>query len=160
MSFNRRTERDGISAAKPEINWHATAVALVAALMFLMATTSGCGKPAHQLETAPVRGIVTLDGKPLPSGYVVVPTTRGRMASGKIQPDGSFVLSTYEDGDGAQVGTHPVIVNEVPPDEFSLDPEERVAIPNRYTSAGTSGLSVDVKPGEDNVLNLELITEK
>jgi hypothetical protein len=119
----------------------------------------GCGRPAHQLETAPVYGTVTLDGNPLPSGYVVVPTARGRMASGKIQPDGSFVLSTYEDGDGAQVGTHPVVVNEVAPDEFSSIPvQNRVPIPPRYASAGTSGLQVTVKPGEENVLELTLIS--
>ena len=41
------------------------------------------------------------------------------MASGKIQPDGTFVMTTYDEGDGVQVGTHPVIVNELPPDEFS-----------------------------------------
>ena len=129
-------------------------------LAIVVVATSGCGKPAYQLETAPVRGTVTLDGKPLPSGYVVVPTTRGRMASGKIQPDGTFVLSSYEDGDGAQVGTHPVIVNEVPPDEFSPNTQQRVPIPPRYTSAGTSGLSVEVKPGEDNVLELKLTTNE
>ena len=117
----------------------------------------GCGRPAYQLETASVRGKVTLDGRPLPSGYVVVPTARGRMASGEIQSDGTFVLSTYEQGDGAQVGTHPVVVNEVPPDEFADVPEERrVRIPTRYTSAGTSGLTVDVKSDEDNFLELKL----
>jgi hypothetical protein len=127
-------------------------------LAVLVAAASGCGKPAYQIETAPVRGMVTLDGRPLPSGYVVVPTTRGRMASGKIKPDGSFVLSTYEEGDGAQVGTHPLIVNEVPPDEFSPKTGEHVPIPSRYASAGTSGLTTEVKPGEDNILTLELTT--
>lgn len=120
----------------------------------------GCGKPSYQLDTAPVRGTVTLDGGPLPSGYVVVPTTRGRMASGRIAPDGTFVLTTYDDGDGAQVGTHPVVVNEVPPDEFSSVPRQnRVRIPERYSSAGTSGLEVTVKPDEENVLNLQLTTQ-
>lgn len=119
----------------------------------------GCGKPAYQLETAQVRGTVTLDGRPLPSGYVVVLTTRGRMASGKLRPDGTFELTTYKEGDGAQVGTHPVVVNEVPPDELSSIPtQNRVPIPARYATAGTSGLQVIVKPGEDNVLDLNLTT--
>jgi hypothetical protein len=132
---------------------------LVAALTVAATLYYGCGKPAHQLETAPVHGKVTLDGQPLASGYVVVPTARGRMASGKIQPDGSFVMTTYEEGDGVQVGTHPVIVNEPPPDEFSPVPAgERVPIPTRYTSAGTSGLTVEVKPDEDNFLELNLTT--
>ena len=121
----------------------------------------GCGKPAYQLETAPVSGTVTLDGRPLPSGYVVVPAAKGRMASGKIQPDGTFVLTTYDEGDGAQVGTHPVIVNELPLDEFSSVPkEQRMPIPARYGSAGTSGLSIEVKPGEDNFLELTLTTKQ
>jgi hypothetical protein len=136
---------------------HRSVVALATALAVV--TMIGCGRPAHQLETAAVRGQVTLDGQPLPSGYVVVPTARGRMASGKIQPDGTFVLSTYEEGDGAQVGTHPIVVNEVPPDEFSSVPaQDRVPIPARYASAGSSGLQVIVKPGEENVLELKLTT--
>jgi hypothetical protein len=129
-------------------------------LAILVVVSVGCSKPGYQLETAPVRGTVTLDGQPMTSGYVVVPTTRGRMASGKIELDGTFVLSTYEDGDGAQVGTHPVIVNEVPPDEFSPNTDERVPIPPRYTSAGTSELTVDVQLGEDNVLELKLTTKQ
>jgi hypothetical protein len=123
-------------------------------------TLAGCGKPAYQLETAPVRGTVTLDGQPLSSGYVVVPTARGRMASGKIAPEGTFVLTTYDEGDGAQIGTHPVVVNEVPPDEFSsVPPQHRAKIPERYSSAGTSGLTVTVKADEENVLDLRLTTQ-
>jgi hypothetical protein len=118
---------------------------------------AGCGRPSYELEVAPVSGTVTLDGKPLPSGYVVVPTSKGRMASGEIQPDGSFVLTTYEKGDGAQVGTHPVVVNEVPPDEFSRVKRPRgPPIPEKYTRAGTSGLQVDVKADEENFLELQL----
>jgi hypothetical protein len=127
----------------------------------LIACLMGCGKPAYHLEIALVSGTITLDGQPLPSGYVVVPTSRGRMASGRIQPDGSFVLSTYELGDGAQVGTHPVIVNEVPIDEFSAEPRIKgPKIPARYGQAGTSGLQVEVKPGEDNRLELQLTSKK
>jgi hypothetical protein len=130
-----------------------------AAASFVACAIAGCGKPSYQLETAPVRGVVTLDGQPLPSGYVVVPTAKGHMASGKIQSDGTFVLTTYEEDDGAQVGTHPVVVNEIPVDEFSPIPKtQRVAIPTRYTRAGTSGLQVEVKSGEDNFLELKLTT--
>lgn len=83
------------------------------------------------------------------------------MASGQIQSDGKFVMSTYEHGDGVQVGSHAVVVNEVPPDEFSGMPaERRVRIPQRYASAGTSGLTIDVKSGEDNFLELKLTSEE
>jgi hypothetical protein len=122
-----------------------------------VAWLTGCGRPSYQLETAPVRGTVTLDGQPLPSGYVFVTTLRGRMAKGKIQPDGTFTLSTYSEGDGAQVGTQTVIVTPVPPDERA---QKRVPIPERYGRAGTSGLTIDVKPGAENVIELKLTTDK
>jgi hypothetical protein len=120
----------------------------------------GCGRGAHELETAPVRGTITLDGEPVTSGYIVVPTAKGRMASAKIEPDGSFVFSTYRKGDGVQVGTHPVTVNEVPRDEFSSVPANlRVTIPERYKSAGTSGLTVEVKPGERHTVEFKMFRE-
>lgn len=120
----------------------------------------GCGRKAHELETSPVRGTITLDGQPVTSGYIVVPTPKGRMASARIEPDGTFVFSTYRKGDGVQVGTHPVTVNEVPRDEFSSVPENlRVTIPERYKSAGTSGLTVEVKPGEKHVVKFELFSD-
>jgi hypothetical protein len=130
------------------------------AALAVLAATAGCGRPAHQLETAPVSGSITLDGEPLPSGYVVVPTAKGRMASAKIQPDGTFVFTTYKKGDGVQVGIHPVTVDEVPRDEFSSVPANlRLPIPERYKSAGTSGLTVEVKPGEKNRIELHLVSK-
>jgi hypothetical protein len=118
----------------------------------------GCGKPSYQLETAPVTGTVTLDGQPLPSGYVTLVTSHGRMSSGTIQADGTFALSTYKHGDGGRVGTHPVIVTPVPPDQATSG--KRVPVPDRYTKAGTSGWTFEVKPGEDNVLKLEMTTKE
>ena len=158
MRTMRTTERAGPAAGRA---WMVAILGPLVAPLLLLAGVVGCGRPAYQLETAPVHGKVTLDGEPLPSGYVVVPTARGRMASGAIQPDGSFVLTTYDEGDGVQVGTHPVVVNEVPPDEFSsVAAPQRVSIPPRYTSAGTSGLQVEVKAGEENFLLLELMREE
>jgi hypothetical protein len=117
---------------------------------------AGCSRPSYQLQTAPVSGKVTLDGQPLTSGYVVIPTAKGRMASGRLQPDGTFVMTTYDEGDGAQVGTHPVIVNPIPLDEYAPPGQKRVPIPEQYTRAGTSGITIDVKPDEDNYLEINL----
>ncbi len=130
-------------------------------LVATLVAIAGCGRRAHELETSPVRGTITLDGKPVTSGYIVVPTARGKMASARIEPDGSFVFMTYRKGDGVQVGTHPVTVSEVPRDEYSsVPPELRVAIPERYKSAGTSGLMVEVKAGEKKVVKFEMFREE
>ncbi len=76
----------------------------------------------------------------------------GKPATGVVQDDGSFVLSTYGNNDGAVVGKHqvmfsPIMVGpETPADKptpspyFGLQPEPR---------------EVDIQPGS-NELTLEL----
>jgi hypothetical protein len=118
----------------------------------------GCGDSSHELETAPVSGQVTLDGKPVTSGYVIVMPPKGRMARGPIQRDGTFVMGTYASADGAQVGLHPVVVTPMPVEEGGqlLD---GVAIPGKYGQAQTSGLSIDVQPGEQNNADFALTSD-
>lgn len=117
----------------------------------------GCGGASHELETAAVSGTVKIDGRPLSSGYVYVLPSKGRMAKGIVQEDGSFVLGTYESDDGAQVGTHSVIVVPVPADEGSRKPDRSsVKIPRKYAKANNSGLTATVKSGDSNLLELDL----
>jgi hypothetical protein len=119
----------------------------------------GCGKPSHQQEIATATGKVTLDGQPLASGYVVFVAANGRQSTGAIQPDGTFVMATYEEGDGARVGTHPVIVRPVPADEHKYGGPKPIPVPERYMNANTSGFTAEVKPGEDNYIELNLTTK-
>jgi len=69
----------------------------------------GCGG-VDRLETVPKTGTVTLDGVALQSGSVIFYPERGPAAKGVIQPDGTFSLMTYEEGDGAVLGLHRVAV--------------------------------------------------
>ena len=96
-------------------------------------------------ETAPVEGKVLLDGKPLKFGSVMFQNAKGgQPATGEIQPDGSFTLSTYAPEDGAVVGEHRVRITC-----YSMqDPAVRaqagpmgdslgiLLIPQKYTSIG------------------------
>jgi hypothetical protein len=68
---------------------------------------AGC---SHKLVK--VHGKVTLDGKPVEGATVTfVPDGEGgHSASGQTGSDGSFTLSTYTTGDGAQAGQYKVIV--------------------------------------------------
>jgi hypothetical protein len=126
-------------------------LALMAAL-----TIVGC-QENHQLDVAPVRGKVLLDGQPLPSGVVFVMPSKGRSASGMVQEDGTFELTTYSAGDGAQLGKHPVMVTPVPTDEISQGEQmKRVPIPRRYGGHLTSGLSIEVSADRPNEPVLEL----
>lgn len=123
----------------------------------------GCGG-GNQLDTVVVRGTVMYQGKPLPYGTISFQPQAGPPAMGKIQPDGSFTLSTYGDGDGAIVGPHKVLVSATAIDagtapEADASTEMRAAqsvIPTKYSSFSTSGLTADVEAGKENQFTFEL----
>ena len=106
-------------------------------------------------------GRVTLDGEPLTSGVVYAIPERGRSAKGLIQNDGTFTLSTYRDGDGAKVGTHPVVITAIPRDELDAEGKGlRVPVPQRYARAVTSGLTLEVKAGTKNEVEFALNSQR
>jgi hypothetical protein len=79
--------------------------------LLIPATCIGCSKSPHDL--APVRGVVTIDGQPFAAGKVMfAPDAKGesrnagRAAFGRLQPDGTFTLTSYDANDGAIVGEH------------------------------------------------------
>lgn len=116
------------------------------------------------LETAPVTGVVTYNGKPLPYGRVSFRPQAGSPATGDIQSDGSFSLSTYGNGDGAIVGTHQVSITATEADagnmaETAANTEMVVPkslIPKKYTSFSTSEIIAEVVASGENKFTLEL----
>lgn len=79
--------------------------------LLIPAACIGCSKSPHDL--APVRGVVTIDGQPFAGGKVMfAPIAKGesrnagRAAFGRLQPDGTFTLTSYDANDGAIVGEH------------------------------------------------------
>jgi hypothetical protein len=130
------------------------------ALLFcVMLSFAGCS-PSYQLETAEVRGTVTLDGVPLTSGGVMFLPSRGRGATGVISADGTYRLTTYNEGDGAIVGKHQVSVVPVyATNEFDPIPRADRPIPQRYQNGGSSGLVVDVKPGDVHMVDFKLTSK-
>jgi hypothetical protein len=123
---------------------------------------SGCG--SNQLQTAPVQGTVSLDGRPLESGQVVFTPSQGRGARGQLNRDGTFVLTTYTDGDGAIVGVHQVAILPVIPLGEAAGAEAEVSseslIPRRYLAGATSKLTFEVEPHQANHANFELHTDE
>jgi hypothetical protein len=89
------------------------------------------------------------------------PETAGKMATGVIQSDGTYELTTYSSGDGAAVGKHRVFI--LPPAQMTDELAEGQAvkaaanaIPGKYASASTSGLVCDVRSGQLNQFPIEL----
>ena len=123
----------------------------------------GCGDGADRLPTAAVSGTVTLDGQPLKKGDVTfVPQDgSGRPATGTIQSDGSFILGTYDDDDGAVLGQHRVAV--VCQEPRGLPPNDggtRSLVPLLYTNPGTSELVYEVTAEGDNDFKIELTSRE
>jgi hypothetical protein len=119
-----------------------------------MLLTTGCGSSSHDLETAPVMGKVTYNGKPLAKGTVVFVPEHGRGATGVIQADGTFKLTTYADGDGAIIGTNKVGISAWQSE--NVEGPNKLLVPQRYTSPDSSGLTCDVKSGQKNEISLNL----
>ena len=112
--------------------------------MCLVAT--GCGR---RITLVPAEGRVTLDGKPIEFGSVMVQPAAGPAAQGKINGDGTFRLGTFKPDDGAIPGTATVRVmcrKDVtqPGGEKAYGPS---LIPDRYTRFDTSGITVEIKAG-------------
>jgi hypothetical protein len=123
-----------------------------------------CGCGSSSPETAEVEGIVKLDGQPLTLGIITFTPEGGRSATGFIQSDGTFHLTTYRDGDGALPGKHTVTITpggtgpQARPDFDSDRPAmtSNSPIPVKYGIPGSSGLEFDVKPGEVNHADFNL----
>ena len=111
----------------------------------------GCG--SDRLPVAPVEGKVLYNGTPLEFGSVVFQAQAGPPSRGAIRPDGTFVLTTYSDGDGAIIGTNDVRITcfESQRPGYVVDESEeepgvgQSLIPRKYASPGQSGLKEEVK---------------
>jgi hypothetical protein len=106
--------------------------------------SGGCGSSdAPPLATLPVAGKISYKGKPLTQGTVTFAPEDGfgREASGPIQSDGSFTLSTFKTGDGAVPGVHRVAVTGTGKNGKEL-------IPPKFRNTSSSRVEVEVKPGQ------------
>ncbi len=122
-------------------------VSFLLTIMVFLTTVAGCGdgRPSR----VPVSGQVLIDGKPLTYGYVRLIPENARAASAKIEPDGRFTLKTFEDGDGAVVGTHPVMILGA---EQLSGTKQRWHALKKYASARTSGLTATIDGPTDSLL--------
>jgi hypothetical protein len=123
---------------------------------------AGCGD--EQPKLAIVHGKVAHDGVPLPGGTIVFTpdATRGNtgpLACAEIQPDGTYALRTANQA-GATPGWHRVTVVSVaiaaPPEPGQRFAVPRSLLPSWYRDPNLSGLTCEVKPSQDNVLDFNL----
>lgn len=119
----------------------------------------GCSKPSEQPKRVPVSGTVLLEGAPLTQGAIRFVPESGRPVGSMIMVDGSFQLSETTVGNpnansGVLIGTYRIAVSS----SVALDEDVGKIhwfAPSRYADFRTSGLVVDIKGPEPNlVVNL------
>jgi hypothetical protein len=139
------------------------ALGVVAAAGLMASGLSGCGDSSNTIPTVyPVKGQILLsDGKPLTSGQVVLVSTKGREFSGKVESDGRFSIKTGA-GDGAPEGEYLVRLDAEAPTAGvtwrSKKGAASLSFPAKYADETTSDLKVTVKPGENNLEPIKLLS--
>lgn len=128
---------------------------LLPMLFALLPFSSGCSEQ----KTFPVEGKLTFkggaDAKDL-AGYGITFESQEQKvsASGEVQADGTFKLSTFTEGDGAVPGKHKVAVT---PKQPELDkPSPKPLIDLRYADPAQSGIEVEVKKEKTNPITIEV----
>lgn len=133
---------------------HHCALPIVLAMLL---GVGGCG--SHPAATYPVSGqIVFADGAPLATGGIILVKSiaaEGQSvfnARGTIAADGTFRLSTFEEGDGAVAGKHQVLVRAKrdADDYLKWGVVPRPVIDPRFEHYETSGLEFTVAEGEND----------
>jgi len=128
------------------------------ATLLSLAVLVGCS--GNGIATYPVEGIVTLeDGTPLQTGTVEFNSIeRDLTASGKIQSDGTFRLTTFKDGDGAVSGDHDaVVVQLISTEDLPLhDHDHGPTIDPKYSHYDSAGLSFTVHDDRTNAVKIVL----
>jgi len=120
---------------------------------------SGCG-PGRERGT--LSGTVKFQGKPVTEGMVILSDPdHGDFKTYPIRPDGTFEAKA-EDGKGIWAGQYRVAVAPklAEPEMGASKGPPKIPIPSnippRYWKPETSGISVEVKEGENEPLAIEL----
>jgi hypothetical protein len=128
----------------------------LAPLTIILALAGCQNQPAIiPIETAPVNGTATYQGKPLEDYRVYFyaeSAAAKEPATGKIDAEGNFTLSVRDPGDGGNVGKNvvwfaydPTLPEEIPGRETGkAPPPPKVVLPKKYLNQETSGLSVEI----------------
>jgi hypothetical protein len=132
-------------------------------LLLVAATSVGCSSGG--IDTYPVEGKVIVKGEPASGALVVFhpvspPPSEGptfEKPRGNVAADGSFKLTTLEDGDGAPAGEYTVTIQW-----WKLRQEGKDAIagpnvvPSNYAQPQTTPIKVTIQAGENRLEDFQI----
>jgi hypothetical protein len=133
-------------------------------LAYVLVTLVGC---SDGNAIAPVSGVVTLDGKPLPDARISFQPAPTGEAAGKTElgmgsyattdAEGRYTLHTADtDAAGAVVGTHRVMISDMRTESDQDGGVVRTPPPRFPPRYSDGSLTFDVKPEGTDQANFEL----
>ncbi|MFO0905035.1 MAG: hypothetical protein U0939_18665 [Pirellulales bacterium] len=135
-------------------------VTLVAGCLLLSGLVTVTGCRSDRPPTYPVRGrVVFPDGSPVRTGSIELRSrTHSLQASGEIDSEGRFELTTFEPGDGAVAGEHEaVVVQFVMAENLRGGGGSTLGVVHpRFAAYSTSPLRVHVKEQGENRPELQV----
>lgn len=127
-----------------------SAVAITVAAF--LSVLSGC---SDRLRTYPVSGKVQFkSGSPVRVGTIELKSRQHDIHSrGTLNPDGTFTLTTYEEGDGAIEGKHDCVIVQFVMTEGLQGhrPSTIGVIDRRYNNYTTSGITIDIEAKRNEI---------
>ena len=108
---------------------------------------AGCGD--GRMPRVPVSGQVLIDGKPLAHGQILFVPPEGRASQGRLDAEGRFKLTCFDDGDGAVVGSHKLAITAAEPISAF---KTRWYAPKKLADHRTSGLTQEISGPTDNLI--------
>ena len=145
------------------MNFHSYVIPLLAALLL----AGGCSEKETGPKRVQATGTVNYKGQPVEGAMVILsPETPGvPAATAQTDASGQFKLGTKEAGDGAVPGRYKVTIakTETPLQEEIKEDDPRYGnplpevqskelLPVKYKDPAKSGLSVEIRDGEENIL--------
>lgn len=125
----------------------------------------GCAAGDNLPKTVPARGLLTLDGKPLEGASITIlpASATAQGATAISESNGTFSMKAFEQKDGALPGSYTVTVtktNVIKGEGLNADGGENITysfgVPRKYTTATTSGLTLEIPPEGSTTLKIEL----
>jgi hypothetical protein len=118
---------------------------------------AGCGEKIKGMPPlAPVRGTITLDGKPLAKTGVIFSSEKGHSSIGLTDELGRYELRFIRGIRGAVIGKHAVRLDGSAGLDQLPGPDFKNPVPAKFSKSST--LTADVAPGA-NKIDFELSTK-
>jgi hypothetical protein len=119
-------------------------------MLGLLALACGCNS-GRQTVTGKV---LYDDGTPVTAGTVIAEATiDGKIVGiqGNIESDGTYRMGGASPGDGALPGTYRVMIVAPALSDFEKGQGKKPALGGKYANFESSGITLDVKPGKNEL---------